>query len=753
MISSDLLKSLDLPILALLPECRRVFSENLPLLLTAEPGAGKTTVLPLAMLDEPWLKGQKLLVLEPRRLAVYAGASRLAKLLGELVGQTVGWRTGEETRAGPRTRIEVMTEGVLLRLLAEDADLPGVGAVLFDEFHERTLPADEGLAFCVDVRRNLRPDLRLGLLSATLDVRAARGVLPDAVEVHSPGRAFPVQTTYRPGREGEPWIETAARAVEDGWEAVSGGILVFLPGWGEIQAVKGLLEDKAQRREETLAVLHGTLANSQQSALFEPSPRRRTVLASAVAQTSLTLPDVSLVIDAGWSRFVRFDARNDLDRLVTERESQADADQRRGRAGRTGPGLCWRLWPLRETLEPFPQPEILRADLGGVVLDAVLWGSGGPGQLTWIDEPPLAGWNAALGLLERLEAVDLQHKPTHLGREMGRLGLPPRLAHLLLKGRQIGSGVTAARIAAVLQNRDDSVRDADFRRRLEGTNPGIEKSFQTFLNRLEVKKGAVETSKVGLLLAWAYPEKVALRQWGPEAGPQGPVSQYQTAGGRSLRVTGDLARERCLAVAEADAGSGVGKIFSAAPLSEADLAKIAENGALASFEAEDILGNPRLFRTRRLGALVLEKTGVALKESPSTVRKAWLDAVRAQEGLTALPWTEESRLWLARVRFWAKARGGPPWQRWTVETLRDELELWAEPHLNWDNGKLFPESCLMDALAERLGWDWSQRLDSAVPRWIVLPSGGRRKLDYPEEGGCCLHVKLTEVLGWKDTPL
>jgi ATP-dependent helicase HrpB len=752
-IFSDHFASLDLPILALLPECRRVFSENTPLFLTAEPGAGKTTVLPLALLDEPWLKGQKLLVLEPRRLAVYAGASRMAKLLGEPVGQTVGWRTGEETRVGPRTRIEVMTEGVLLRLLASDADLPGVGAVLFDEFHERTLVADEGLAFCVDVRKNLRSDLRLGLLSATLDVPAARCVLPDAVEVHSPGRTFPVQTIYRPGRAEEPWIEAVARAVEDGWEAVSGGLLVFLPGWAEIQAVKSLLEDSARRREENLAVLHSSLGSEEQSALFEPSPRRRTVLASAVAQTSVTLPDVSLVIDSGWSRFVRFDPRNDLDRLVTERESLADADQRRGRAGRTGPGLCWRLWPLRETLEPFPQPEILRADLGGLVLDAVLWGASEPGQLSWIDEPPSASWNAALGLLERLEAVDPHHKPTPLGREMGRFGLPPRLAHLLLKGRKIGLGATAARIAAVLQNRDESTRDADFRRRLEGKNPRMEKSFQTILNRLEVKNGAFDPSKVGLLLAWAYPEKVAVRQWGPEAGGQGPVSQYQTAGGRSLKVTGELARERFLAVAEADAGSGVGKIFSAAPLSEADLSKIAEIGAQTSFEVDDVLGSPRLFRTRRLGAILIEKTGVALKEAPQTVVKAWLEAVRAQDDLEALPWTDESRNWLARVRFLAKTPGGPPWERWTVETLRDELELWAEPHLNWHGGPFFNAETLQVALSERLGWDKNQRLDTVVPRWIVLPSGGRRKLEYTEEGGCSLHVKLTEVFGWKDTPL
>lgn len=501
-----------------LPQIRSVLTENRILVLTAEPGAGKTTLLPPALLDEPWLGGRKILLLEPRRVAARAAASRMAALRGETPGQTIGWRMAQDTRVGPRTRLEVVTEGVLTRMLQNDPSLDGVGLVLFDEFHERSLNADLGLALSLEVRQ-LRPDLRLGLLSATLDVDAVRAVLPEAEAVSAPGRVYPITTEHR-GTD-EPMEAAAAGAVVDGWAAVKGTLLVFLPGLGEIRRTAERLASEAARRGESILVLHGGLAPEEQAAILEPSSRRRTVLATAVAETSITIPDVELVIDSGWARFNRFDHKRGLDHLVTERVSRASADQRRGRAGRTKPGTCWRLWPAAEPLEASSEPEVVRADLSGAVLEAALWGVREPSQLTWITPPPAGAWAAARELLTGLEALDSAGSVTGTGREIAALGVEPRLGRLLQAAIPEDRPVAAA-CAALLSDRDPlGSADPDLRLRLEPLLAGAEgqpwsrlrDSSHDLLSRLgaqgRARAGWAET--VGRILAAAYPDRIAER--------------------------------------------------------------------------------------------------------------------------------------------------------------------------------------------------------------------------------------------------
>ena len=731
-----------LPLLSLLPACREVLRNNLPLLLTAEPGAGKTSLLPLALLDEPWLKGQKVLVLEPRRLAAYAAAQRASVLTGTEVGQLAGFRTGEETRTSPTTRLEFITEGVLLRLLSHDPGLEGIGAVIFDEFHERTLEGDQGLAFCLDVRQNLRDDLRLAVMSATLDTEAMRAVMPDAVEEFSPGRTFPVTTTYRPLRQFGS--EDLAQAVQDAWRGTAGSLLVFLPGWGEIQQLKDRLEGPAKEQNELLSVLHATLAPADQTALLSPGAKRRTILSSAVAETSLTLPDVDLVIDAGWSRLVRLDPRTGMDKLFTERVSQASADQRRGRAGRVRPGQCWRLWAADEVLEPFTPPQILRSELSGLVLSSLLWGAPRPKDLRWVTPPSEAAWDQSLRLLETLGAVQAG-RPTNLGRTIEEWGVSPRLGRLLAEGQTLGALPTAAACVAALEERNPRP-ETDFRQRLSFSGSAYRR-WQTLCHRVGIKPEPPKAALVGPLLAGAFPERVCQRQTGPDSGPQGPVSQYQSAGGRSLTVTGNLARERWLAVAEADAGTSVGRIWTAAPLTGEQVERLASDQG-SVWEVETPL-TPKLYRVRRWGALLLERTGVPLAQAPEIVAAAWVEAVAAQ-GLDCLPWSDEAQTLLGRLRAWAAGGKGPNPAAWTEQALVAELETWAVPFLNFAGGAVMTAERLQQALVYRLGPD-AGRLEAQAPRWVTLPSGKRRRVEYGPHGPY-LELKLQEAFGWAQAP-
>lgn len=732
---------------AILPAVRRVLESNRFLILTAEPGAGKTTLLPPALLDDPWLGGQKILLLEPRRVAARAAAARMAANRGESPGRTIGWRMAQDTCVGSSTRLEVVTEGVLTRMLQNDPGLKGVGLVLFDEFHERSLNADLGLALALDVRTNLRPDLRLGLLSATLDVDAVRKAIDDAEPVHASGRVFPVTTSHRPWAEGEDLIAAAVRAVTDGWETVSGGLLVFLPGWGEIKRVSDRLAAPARDRGETLLILHGSLAIQDQASVLEPLPggRRKTVLATSVAETSLTIPDIELVIDAGLSRFNRFDHGRGLDRLVTERVSQASADQRRGRAGRTKPGFCWRLWPAAERLEAAGEPEILRADLSGAALEAAVWGVRKADDLVWITRPSAGAWAKARGLLTDLGALEPAGAVTDEGRALASLGTGPRLGVLLRRARPDDRALAAA-CAALMQDRDPlpTLGDPDLRLRLEPLFAGeggpvwsrVRDSARDLLRRIDpgrtlnASPGWVRS--VGAVLAPAFPDRIASRAEGTAAS-----AVFQLTGGRMLRVRGPLAGEPWLVVVDADAGEGTGWVSLAAPVEEHAVWTALAPREQTAIEVEWDGWRPRVFRVRRAGVHLRERTGLNLNQASAEVKESLVNRLATLE-TDSLPWTSGSRQLVLRLR-WLDHAGPSDWT-------------WLADHADLSGGPVFTETSLRQALERDLPWDLRTRLDREAPESLVVPSGSRRRLDYRDDGTVVLEVRIQEIFGLAESP-
>ena len=728
---------------SVLPAIRQVLADNRPLVLTADPGAGKTTVVPLALLREPWLKDQKILVLEPRRVAARAAASRMAWSLGETPGQTVGWRMARDTKVGPSTRLEVITEGILTRMLQDDPALTGVGLVLFDEFHERTLPSDLGLALTLDARQHLRPDLRLGLLSATLDIDAVCTVVSDAQAIHAPGRTYPVNTVYRPSEA--DLVAATVRAVTDGWDAVSGGLLVFLPGWAEIRRVAEALADAARHRDETILVLHGSLSGEDQAAVLEPlaGNRRKTILATSVAETSLTIPDIELVIDPGLARLNRFDQSRGLDRLVTERVSQASADQRRGRAGRTKPGQCWRLWAPSERLEPQGEPEIRRADLSSLVLECALWGVVDPDGLTWMTPPPPSGWNRARQLLHDLGALD--GEVTAEGRRIAGLGVGPRLGVLLLRS-QDERGLAAA-CAALLQDRDPlpTLRDPDLSLRLEPLLGGAQGPLWSplrataldLLRRLDPSARGLPGKLpagdvVGRVVAPGFPDRVAQRRE-----VTGDAAVFQIPGGRMLRARGALAANPWLVILDADAGETTGWVSLAVPLGEGDALIVLGPQTTTSVEVAWDGWRPRVFRLRRAGALLLERTGLSVADAQEEVREDLGKRLESVDPET-LPWNGSSRQLVHRLAL--LDHSGPADWAW----LADFADL--------SGGPVFTESLLRQALEAGLPWSVKTRLDQEVPETLVVPSGSRRRLEY-REGTVVLEVRIQEVFGLAQSPL
>src|SRR6476646_6893329 len=462
---------ISLPIDDALPDLAGALTGNNAAVLVAPPGAGKTTRVPLVLLDEPWAKGKKILVLEPRRLAARAAATRMASTLGEQVGDTVGLRVRFESKVTKRTRIEVVTEGVFTRLVLDDPSLEGVAAVLFDEFHERSLDADLGLALARDAQQGLRQDLRLLVMSATLDGARVAALLGNAPVVESEGRAFPVETRYL-GRDPRTPIERqVADAVERALSAETGSLLVFLPGAGEIRRSEALLKERVTAANIDIVALYGALDAREQDRAISPSPagRRKAVLATSIAETSLTIEGVRVVIDSGLSRVPRYEPDVGLTRLETVRVSRAAADQRRGRAGRTEPGVCYRLWdePQTKSLEPFTRPEILCADLSSFVLDLAQWGAADPGKLAFLDPPPRAALTEAKNLLVSLGAMDSDGRITDEGRQLRRLPLPPRLARMVVDAAAMGDAERGAMIAAVLSERGLGGNDVDLAHRVD----------------------------------------------------------------------------------------------------------------------------------------------------------------------------------------------------------------------------------------------------------------------------------------------
>ena len=751
-----------LPVDALLPELLTTLATEPVVLLQAPPGAGKTTRVPPALLDAGWRRGRRILMLEPRRLAARSAARFMARQLDEPVGRTVGFRTRLESKVTSATVIEVVTEGILLRQLQSDPELADVACVLFDEFHERSLNADLGLALVRETQAALRPDLRLVVMSATLDTAPLAKLLDDAPVLTSEGRSFPVEVDYRPPRRDQPIEAPAATAVLDALESEAGSVLVFLPGVGEIRRVEQRLTN-ALPPDVELCPLYGALTPERQDAAISPAPpgRRKVVLATAIAETSLTIEGVRIVIDAGLERRPRFDPGSGMTRLVTERVSKSSAEQRRGRAGRIEPGRCIRLWSAgeHERLRPHSAPEIVDADLASTVLQLAQWGATDPQALEWLDPPPRAHWNQAVELLQRFGALDAGGRITAHGRELLEPGLHPRLAQLLIGGRKRRLGRTAAALAALLSDRDPLSRDrgSDLELRLEAlagkagpdAHRGRLQQARQLMKRLSrnADREPIDPHAAGRLLALAWPDRIAMRR------PGGPA-RFQLANGRGAWLADDdpLAGSEFLVAAEVDGRAREAKIFLAARVGRDELEAEQSLGFVTeeTSEWDESRGTVVVRNQRRLGALMLaEETRPT--DDAGEIERGLLGAVR-DRGLDALAGAGATRTFRQRIE-WLRRHGRPDWPAFDEPALLAELEEWLGPFLpgitRW---KQLDELDLRPALEHRLGHERRRELDHEAPVAIDVPAGGRVKLDYAAEPGPALAVKLQAVFGWSENP-
>ncbi|MCB8821838.1 ATP-dependent helicase HrpB [Microvirga rosea] len=720
--------------------------------LVAPPGAGKTTRVPLALLEEPWVEGRKLIVLEPRRLAARAAADRMARTLGEAVGETVGLRVRLGSKVGRKTRIEVVTEGVFARMILGDPALDGIAAVLFDEFHERSLDADLGLALALDAQAGLREDLRLLVMSATLDGARVAKLLSDAPVIRSEGRAYPVETHYL-GRDPNRRIdELVAEAVTRALRAESGSILVFLPGQGEIRRVEMLLRERIADPAVDIAPLYGALDRAEQDLAVSPAKpgRRKVVLATSIAETSLTIEGVRVVVDSGLARVPVYEPGIGLTRLETVRVSRAAADQRRGRAGRTEPGICYRLWEEAATgaLEAFARPEILSADLAPLLLDCAAWGVTDPATLAFLDPPPPPALKEARALLQQLHALDEDGRITETGRHLRDLPLPPRLARMVLKAGESRQGREAADIAAVLVERglggdgtDLGERVERFRRDRSRRAEDMRRMAQGWARGGASARSSDAALSPGALLTLAYPDRLAKAR--------GKPGEYLMANGRgaSLEAHDRLAKEPYLAIAEIAGGAASARILAAA--------------AIAPDEIDVMLGDDierrdkivfdrqakalRARAVRRYGALVLNERPLPVPATEESARALATGLMGL--GLSALPWSKALAQWRERVMFLRKAEG-EDWPDLSDEALAATAEEWLAPHLVGKTGlaDLGPDH-LSEALRGLMPWNLQRRLDAEAPTHLEVPTGSQIPIDYGAEEGPVLAVRVQELFG------
>ena len=744
-----------LPIDAALPDLTAALRAGNTAVLVAPPGAGKTTRAPLVLAEQAWAKDGRILVLEPRRLAARAAAERMAQTLSERLGDTVGLRVRFGSKVSNRTRIEIVTEGIFTRLIVDDPMLDGVAAVLFDEFHERSLDADLGLALARDVQQGLRPDLRLLVMSATIDGARIAALLGDAPTIESAGRAFPVETRYvgRDARHIEPQVaETILRAMRGD----PGSLLAFLPGAAEIRRTTALLEGRLGAGTDLVA-LYGALAGEEQLRAVAPAPpgRRKIVLATAIAETSITIEGVRIVIDSGLARVARYEPDVGLTRLETVRVSRAAADQRRGRAGRTEPGICYRLWdePQTAALEPYARPEILAADLSSFALDLAAWGADAE-HLAFLDPPPRAALAEAKGLLTTLGAVDVDGRITDEGRHLRRLPLPPRLARMVIDAAAEGEALLAAEIAALIGERGLGGDDVDLRERLAALrrdrSPRTRdaramaarwaRTAQTPANP-SLLEGGGEMS-VGTLLALAYPERIAKNRGGGSGA-------FLLANGRGANVdpASSLAREPYLAVAELAGSAAAGRILLAAPITldeiEAAFANRIETREEIAFDAARAAVRGR--RSRRLGALALSDQPLPITPGDETAEK--LAAGIAATGIERLPWTKALRQWRDRVMFLRRSEG-EEWPELSDRALAESADEWLAPALLTKTALAeFSADDLGSALSLLLPWSLARRLDAEAPTHFQAPTGSNVPIDYEAEGGPKIAIRVQELFG------
>ncbi|MFQ3787242.1 ATP-dependent helicase HrpB [Halomonas sp. A29] len=758
----------DLPIDARLPEIRSALAAHSRVLLVAQPGAGKTTRVPLALLDEAWCLGERregrLLLLEPRRVAARLAAGFMAQSLGEEVGETVGYRMRGESRVGPKTRLEVVTQGVLTRILQEDPLLEGVTGIVFDEFHERSLEADLGLALALDAQ-SVRDDLRLLVMSATLDVEALLRVLGEQTPlVESSGRSFAVETRYRPLsthiNSRDDAAGQQAKAVVEALVLNEGDALVFLPGVAEIRR----LARELARRQPELVVreLHGRLPLEEQRRALKPEPdgRRRVVLSTAIAESSVTVDGVRIVVDAGQERVPVYQPRSGLTRLETRRVNRASADQRRGRAGRQGPGLCLRLWAEEQPLVAHGEPEMLQADLAPLAFELARWGIVEPNTLAWITPPPAGGLAAGRALLQRLGVLDEQWHLTELGRACTRWPTHPRLAVMLERASELEARPLACALVAALEGRDlDGEQDLERSLQVRLAEPSAYRQWQRDAQRLARIAGmrleVTSLAPLGGLLAMAYPDRVAQRV-NQEAEP----GRFRLASGglATLPENHPLAHAEMLVAAELDGQASGARIFRGVAIERSRLEALFPETREWRASLEWSEGQGRLVgeQVRGLGAVVFERRPLQALP-PEAVRTALLEALHRRG---ELPFDESAEQLRGRVALLRRELGSrcdqEDWPDWSMPALLEDLEGWLGPHLDGvtrlDSVERLP---LGRFLLDSLDWSRRSRLDALAPERIEVPSGSQVRLDYTpclEGRAPVLAVKLQETFGWRESP-
>lgn len=754
------------PVLSILQELREKLESHPVVVLEAPPGAGKSTILPLHLLDEGWLRNRKVMMLEPRRLAARAVAMRMAELRNESAGETIGYRVRFDSRVGKQTRLEVVTEGILTRMIQQDNSLEKVGLLIFDEFHERSLQADLALTLSLQVQQILRPDLRILIMSATLDGERLTEILK-APQIRSVGRQFPVAIHYQSQPDTSPMVTRTTMAIRKALRDHEGDILAFLPGAGEIRRALEALE--AEHVPAIVYPLYGDLnfRKQQEAIMPDPQGRRKVVLATSIAETSLTIEGVTVVIDSGYARVPRFDPRSGFTRLETIPVTRDSADQRTGRAGRLGPGVCYRLWTrgADQHLVARRNPEILDADLAPLMLELSQWGVQDINELTWITPPPPGAVSQALELLHQLSALH-NNKITDRGRAM--LGLPthPRIAHMLLEAKYASNTAltVATDVAALLEERDPlpkasgadlSLRIALLRRWRSDERVAAESSVLERIERLArawrelfnigMDNQHVVDTLVGKLLMAAYPERIAKQL-------EKNGERFKMVNGRVARLPehDPLHRDAWLAIAQVDGGNQEGKIFLAAPVDQEDLAALATEQEVVAWDAERemVTGSQEL----RLGNLTLKAK--PLRTLPEEKKIAVLCQVIRTKGLSFLNWGDSEAAWQARVLSLRKWRPSEPWPDVHDENLLDTLEAWLAPFLanvykRSEIAKL-DNHAMLNAL---LPWDLSQRFSGLAPVSLAVPSGSSIRLQYFADGQPpVMEVRLQEVFGLLETP-
>ena len=763
-----------LPIDDVLPIVKKEISSSMNTVLMAPPGAGKTTRLPLALLTEPWLAGKKILVLEPRRLAARAAARYMAALLSEQVGETVGYRVRLDTCIGPKTIIEVVTEGILTRMLQEDPGLENVGIVIFDEFHERSIHADLGLALCLESQTVLREDLRILVMSATLDTAPVASLLGDAPVIISEGVSFPVETHYLQ-RPVEGRMELAVvRKIQEAMEEQQGDILVFLPGVGEIHKVESQLLGIGIQKNLVIRRLYGSLPQWEQdlAILPESSGKRKIVLATSIAETSITVDGVRVVIDSGLMRVPRFSPRTGMMHLETVKVARAVADQRRGRAGRVASGICYRLWTLQEEAAHIDRntPEIMEADLTSLVLELAAWGIQDPEELRWIDLPPKAAVAQARQLLFQLGALSCDGRITSHGRQLLKAGLHPRFAHMIFQAMSLGYGNLACEIAALLSHRDickgdQGIPNADLHLRIAALRQGLKRGAKdsseykidpTILHRIQIdirhwkqmfsiSDENDDADACGLLLAFAYPDRIA-------QGRGDGRFLLRNGHGAAFKESQFLVKEPYLVAAELGGDQGREKrIFLAASIQVKTLKRYFED----QIQVLDVIAwdhgsqAVRARRVEKLGALVLESTPL-VNCDPEKIVSALLQGI-IEEGLALLPWKKAACQFRQRLDFMHSI--DPSWPNVSDEALLATLEEWLGPFAYGMSSRDHLQRLnLVTALGSMLTWEQGQKLNEWAPTHILVPSGQRIPIDYSEPTIPVLAVRLQEMFGLQETP-